>query len=164
MPEESGETITSVYVQKLERVKVPVPVDSAQLESLLVLKKLLESIISFSQRNTCVFNLQLIMIIPASVIIEDYARAEELCTRREYARWLVRLSSLLERNPKHRIVPSMLLSGSVVAAFDDVSVEDSDFDSIQALAEAGIASTNNYCSDSSKGDLSSCFYPDRFIS
>uniref|UniRef100_A0A2C9VNP1 SLH domain-containing protein n=3 Tax=Manihot esculenta TaxID=3983 RepID=A0A2C9VNP1_MANES len=130
MPEESGETITSVYVQKLERVKVPVPVDSAQLESLL--------------------------------IIEDYARAEELCTRREYARWLVRLSSLLERNPKHRIVPSMLLSGSVVAAFDDVSVEDSDFDSIQALAEAGIASTNNYCSDSSKGDLSSCFYPDRY--
>ncbi|XP_043813251.1 uncharacterized protein LOC110617238 isoform X5 [Manihot esculenta] len=152
MPEESGETITSVYVQKLERVKVPVPVDSAQLESLLVLKKLLESIISFSQRNTCI------------QIIEDYARAEELCTRREYARWLVRLSSLLERNPKHRIVPSMLLSGSVVAAFDDVSVEDSDFDSIQALAEAGIASTNNYCSDSSKGDLSSCFYPDRFIS
>lgn len=41
---------------------------------------------------------------------------------------------LFYRNPKHRIVPSMLLSGSVVAAFDDVGVEHSDFDSIQGKA------------------------------
>ncbi|KAJ9163397.1 hypothetical protein P3X46_023069 [Hevea brasiliensis] len=142
MPEENGETITSVSAQKLERVKVSVPVDSTQLEALSVLKKL--------------------------KIIEDDVRAEELCTRREYARWLVRLNSLLERNPKHRLVPSMLLSGSVVAAFDDVNVEDSDFDSIQALAEAGIIhsklSGTNCGSDSSNGDLSFFFYPDRFIS
>lgn len=47
-----------------------------------------------------------------------------------------KLSSLLLvcRNPKHRIVPPMLLSGSVVAAFDDVGVEHSDFDSIQGKA------------------------------
>ncbi|KAF2321445.1 hypothetical protein GH714_041039 [Hevea brasiliensis] len=132
MPEENGETITSVSAQKLERVKVSVPVDSTQLEALSVLKKL--------------------------KIIEDDVRAEELCTRREYARW----------NPKHRLVPSMLLSGSVVAAFDDVNVEDSDFDSIQALAEAGIIhsklSGTNCGSDSSNGDLSFFFYPDRFIS
>ncbi|KAF2321438.1 hypothetical protein GH714_041032 [Hevea brasiliensis] len=99
MPEENGKTITSVSAQKLERVKVSVPVDSTQLEALSVLKKLKES--------------------------------------------------------KHRLVPSMLLSGSVVAAFDDVNVEDSDFDSIQGT---------NCGSDSSNGDLSFFFYPDRFIS
>lgn len=35
------------------------------------------------------------------------------------------------RNPKHRIVPSVALLGSTIAAFDDVSVEDPDFISIQ---------------------------------
>ncbi|KAG8639058.1 hypothetical protein MANES_14G096500v8 [Manihot esculenta] len=142
MPEENGETITSVSEQRLQRVKLSVPVDSCQLEALSVLKKL--------------------------KIIEDDVRAEDLCTRREYARWLVRLNSLLERNPKHRIVPPMLFSGSVVAAFDDVGVEHSDFDSIQALAEAGIIPSKilgtDCCSESSNGDVSFCFYPERFIS
>lgn len=30
-------------------------------------------------------------------IIEEDVNADELCTRREYARWLVRINSLLER-------------------------------------------------------------------
>lgn len=36
-----------------------------------------------------------------------------------------------DRNAKHRLVPSVSLAGSLVAAFDDVSVEDPDFGSIQ---------------------------------
>ncbi|KAE8707382.1 Cytochrome b561/ferric reductase transmembrane family protein [Hibiscus syriacus] len=69
-------------------------------------------------------------------------------------------------NPKHKIVPSIALSGSETAAFDDVGADDQDFESIQALAEAGIIpsklSNRNTASDGSKGGTN--FFPDRFIS
>ncbi|KAF8399178.1 hypothetical protein HHK36_015043 [Tetracentron sinense] len=148
--EASPECITSTIsetqasVPKLERLIIPVVADSTQLEALSVLKKL--------------------------KILEDDVKADELCTRREYARWLVKANSLLERNLKHRIVPSILLSGSVVGAFDDVSTEDPDFCSIQALAEAGIVlsklSGNNssfFELDDSKGQGRVDFLPERFI-
>uniref|UniRef100_A0A2P2K8Z1 SLH domain-containing protein n=1 Tax=Rhizophora mucronata TaxID=61149 RepID=A0A2P2K8Z1_RHIMU len=138
MLDRSGETLSSAHQEKLHRVMISAPVDSTQMESLSNLKKL--------------------------KIIEDCTRANELCTRREYARWLVCLNSLLERNPKHRIVPSVSLSGSTVAAFDDLSVEDEDFEFIQALAEAGIIPSKLSCPDNSKGDRSCCFYPDSYIS
>ncbi|KAK8604191.1 hypothetical protein V6N13_042453 [Hibiscus sabdariffa] len=134
------EIVPSAPSHKLERIVVPVAVDSTQQEALLVLKKL--------------------------KIIEDDVRLDELCTRREYARWLVRTSSLLERNPRHRIVPSIAVSGSETAAFDDVGANDPDFESIQALAEAGIIpsklSGRNTASDGLKGGIN--FFPDRFIS
>ncbi|WCJ24636.1 hypothetical protein M5689_006580 [Euphorbia peplus] len=142
MPQPTRVPVPSVSTRKLEQVKISVLVDSTQFEALSVLKKL--------------------------KIIEDDVRANELCTRREYARWLVRLHSLLERSPKHRIAPSQSLSGSVVAAFDDVGLEDPDFDYIQALAEAGFIpsklSGNSCYSDCSKEDKSFCFHPERFIS
>ncbi|XVF03468.1 hypothetical protein REPUB_Repub04eG0263800 [Reevesia pubescens] len=141
VPPAITETVTSASIHKRERIVVPVAVDSTQQEALLVLKKL--------------------------KIIEDDVRADELCTRREYARWLVRMSSLLERNPKHRIVPSIALSGSETAAYDDVGSDDPDFESIQALAEAGIIpsklSGKITGSDASKGQGVN-FSPDRFIS
>ncbi|KAH1074480.1 hypothetical protein J1N35_026808 [Gossypium stocksii] len=130
----------SAPTYKHERIVVPVAVDSTQQEALSILKKL--------------------------KIIEDDVRADELCTRREYARWLFRTSSLLERNPRHRIVPCIALSGSETSAFDDIGANDPDFESIQALAEAGIIrsklSGRNTDSDGSKGEIN--FYPDRFIS
>ncbi|TYH39841.1 hypothetical protein ES332_D12G204200v1 [Gossypium tomentosum] len=130
----------SAPTYKHERIVVPVAVDSTQQEALSILKKL--------------------------KIIEDDLRADELCTRREYARWLVRTSSLLERNPRHRIVPCVALSGSETSAFDDIGANDPDFESIQALAEAGIIpsklSGRNTASDGSKGEIN--FFPDRFIS
>lgn len=140
-----GETFKSdTYVEKLERVIIPLAVDSTQQEATSVLKKL--------------------------KIIENDVRADELCTRREYTRWLVRANSLLERNRKNRIVPSSLLSGSIISAFDDVSFEDPDFGSIQALAEAGIIQSKLSGKDSSS-DLNDSkaqggvnFFPDRFIS
>lgn len=127
----------------LGRITIPFAVDSTQEEAIFMLKKL--------------------------EIIEDGVKAEELCTRREYARWLVKANTQLERSRKHRIVPSVMLSGSTIAAFDDVSVDDPDFATIQSLAEAGIipsklsdkefASTPNVSEDQGI-----CFSPDRFLS
>ncbi|XP_057509506.1 uncharacterized protein LOC130792080 [Actinidia eriantha] len=128
----------------LGRVIISVAADSTQQEALLMLKKL--------------------------KIIEDDVNANELCTRREYARWLVQANSLLERNPKHRIVPSVALSGSIFAAFDDVSIDDADFGSIQSLAESGIILSRLSGKNSSSGCDDSevqegvYFLPDRFIS
>ncbi|KAJ4960593.1 hypothetical protein NE237_020503 [Protea cynaroides] len=143
--DEMNETQPSASVPKLERIFVPVVVDSTQQEALLLLKKL--------------------------KIVEDDVKADKLCTRREYARWLVRANSLLERDPKRRIVPSVLLAGSIVSAFDDMSIEDPDFCYIQALAEAGIvlsklSGNNNRFSDRDgfKGQEKIDFLPDRIIS
>nr|GMC87791.1 Myosin-4 like [Ipomoea batatas] len=129
---------------ELHRIIIPFAVDSTQQDALLVLKKL--------------------------KIIEDDVKAEELCTRREYARWLVQASALLERNRKHRIASSLALAGSTSAAFDDVCIEDPDFMPIQSLAEAGIIPSklsleklpsNPYDSGDDKGVK---FFPDRSIS
>ncbi|CAN1296238.1 hypothetical protein LINPERPRIM_LOCUS23082 [Linum perenne] len=99
-------------------------------------------------------------------IIEDNIIVNGLCSRRDYARWLVRLNSLLERNPKHRIVPTISLSGSLATAFDDVNIDDPDFPFIQALAEAGIIpsklSSASLFSDIAEDGIS-YFYPDRYI-
>ncbi|KAK6921797.1 hypothetical protein RJ641_012304 [Dillenia turbinata] len=136
-------TDTSTSQLKTERVTVSVALDSTQQEALSLLKKL--------------------------KIIENDVKGDELCTKREYARWLVHLNSYLERSPKHRIVPSILMAGSVVAAFDDVAIEDQDFVSIQALAEAGIIfSKLSKMSDNSAPDVlidqeGLNFFPERFI-
>ncbi|XP_052199536.1 uncharacterized protein LOC127806349 isoform X2 [Diospyros lotus] len=128
---------------KLGRIMIPVAVDSTQQEALLILKKL--------------------------KIIDDDVKADELCTKREYARWLVRVNSLLERNPKRRIIPSVALSGSIFTAFDDVKVEDPDFVSIQSLAESGIVRSklagkkSSSDLDDSKGQGGVYFFPERFI-
>ncbi|XAR65377.1 hypothetical protein NMG60_11009477 [Bertholletia excelsa] len=128
---------------KLGRVIIPIAADSTQQEALLILKKL--------------------------KIVEDDVKADELCTRREYTRWLVRVNSLLERNPKHRIIPTVALSGSLFPAFDDVSIDDPDFEYIQSLAEAGIilsklAGKNCSGLEDSEGQGGVCFFPQRFIS
>ncbi|XP_057528629.1 uncharacterized protein LOC130807439 [Amaranthus tricolor] len=91
---------------------INVIVDSNQLEAMHLLKKL--------------------------KILDENVEAYELCTRREYARWLVRASSLLGRSPKFKITASAALSGSILSAYEDVTADDPDFESIQALAEAGV--------------------------
>ncbi|KAI4313982.1 hypothetical protein L6164_026925 [Bauhinia variegata] len=135
------ETVTSA-IDKPERVIIPVAVDSTQEEALSVLKKL--------------------------KIIEDDVEANELCTRREYARWLVKSNSFLEKNPRYKILPTVSLSGSLVTAFDDISVDDPDFRSIQALAEAGVipsklSSKQSPNSGWPEGQESIKFCPDRFV-
>lgn len=134
------------HVSEGKRIIVPVAADSNQNEALTILKKL--------------------------KIIENDASADELCTRREYARWFVKANSILERNPKHKIVPKILIAGSIVTAFDDVSVNDQDFWCIQSLAEAGIIDSKLSCMKfSSLSDMGSCngqgknsFFPECFVS
>ncbi|XP_073059387.1 uncharacterized protein [Primulina eburnea] len=134
----------SIKDRKLDRILVPFTVDSVQQEALGTLKKL--------------------------KIIEDDARADELCTRREYARWLVRANSQLERSMKHRVIPSAALSGSTFIAFDDVSIQDPDFEYIQSLAETGIVrsklpggSYSSNLNSNVESEACDCFFPERFI-
>ncbi|KAI4386449.1 hypothetical protein MLD38_004380 [Melastoma candidum] len=152
MPEESVEMVVqeaggnmisdvSRLRDKTKRIIIPPLVDSTQQEALMILKRL--------------------------KIIEDGIKPDELCTKREYARWLVRMNSSLERNPRRRIVPSSSLLGSGMAAFDDVNVEDRDFEAIQALAESGVISSKLSlgCSIGAISDNHPVlFFPDRNIS
>ncbi|KAK6931443.1 hypothetical protein RJ641_003236 [Dillenia turbinata] len=136
------DTLTSEL--KTKWITVSAALDSTQQEALSVLKKLM--------------------------IIENDVKGDELCTRTEYARGLVHVNKYLERRSKHRIVPSILMAGSVVAAFDYVAIEDQDFVSIQALAESGIIfSKLSKISDGSAPDVSVGeeglnFFPERFVS
>ncbi|ONK79821.1 uncharacterized protein A4U43_C01F10470 [Asparagus officinalis] len=129
----------------IKRIIVPLAADPLQQEALDVLKKL--------------------------KIIENDASADELCTRREYARWFVKANYMLERNSKYKIVPIMLVTGSTATAFDDVSSNDPDFWCIQALGEAGVVLSKLSAVDSSLSNVGSSggrevfnFYPESFIS
>ncbi|KAK9116042.1 hypothetical protein Sjap_014989 [Stephania japonica] len=141
VPDDAHET--NVSVEKLERLIIPVNADSTQQEALRILKEL--------------------------KIIEDDAKADELCTRREYARWLVKANSSLERSAQHRIMPSLLQSHHVNQAFDDVTINDPDFWSIQSLAESGLvlsklSDKNFFDADGQEGKGSIKFSPESFIS
>ncbi|XP_025656866.1 uncharacterized protein [Arachis hypogaea] len=71
-------------------------------------------------------------------VIEPDVQPSHLCTRREYARWLVTASSALSRNTISKVYPAMYIDNVTELAFDDITPEDPDFSSIQGLAEAGL--------------------------
>ncbi|KAI3757647.1 hypothetical protein L6452_05190 [Arctium lappa] len=71
-------------------------------------------------------------------VIEGDVLPGDLCTRREYARWLVSASSALSRNTLSKVYPAMYIENVTELAFDDITPEDPDFSSIQGLAEAGL--------------------------
>ncbi|KAL7003418.1 hypothetical protein U1Q18_004575 [Sarracenia purpurea var. burkii] len=74
-------------------------------------------------------------------VIESEVQPGDLCTRREYARWLVSASSILSRNTVSKVYPAMYIENVTELAFDDITPEDPDFPSIQGLAEAGLISS-----------------------
>lgn len=74
-------------------------------------------------------------------VIEADVQPGDLCTRREYARWLVSGSSALSRNTASKVYPAMYIENVTELAFDDITPEDPDFPSIQGLAEAGLISS-----------------------
>ncbi|KAF0935823.1 hypothetical protein E2562_036307 [Oryza meyeriana var. granulata] len=80
-------------------------------------------------------------------VIEPDAQAGDLCTRREYARWLVVASNCLSRNTSSKVYPAMYIKNVTELAFDDITPEDSDFPFIQGLAEAGLISSKLSRSD-----------------
>ncbi|KAI3784011.1 hypothetical protein L1987_43102 [Smallanthus sonchifolius] len=71
-------------------------------------------------------------------VIEGDVQPGDLCTRREYARWLVSASSALSRNTLSKVYPAMYIENVTELAFDDITPEDPDFSTIQGLAEAGL--------------------------
>ncbi|URD83001.1 s-layer protein [Musa troglodytarum] len=74
-------------------------------------------------------------------VIEADVQPGDICTRREYARWLVTASSNLSRKTVSKIYPAMYIDNVTELAFDDVMPEDPDFPCIQGLAEAGLISS-----------------------
>ncbi|XP_022877073.1 uncharacterized protein LOC111395325 [Olea europaea var. sylvestris] len=180
--------------RRLERIVVPFAVDSTQQEALLMLKKLKSPLIFIPsssvyrrRRKNRPQPLPPFPLVKDNTlrhsfehgsydcnqdmqITEDDAKPEQLCTRRKYARWFLRTNSQLERSRKHQINSCAALSGSTVTAFDDVTAQDPDFESIQSLAEAGIirSKLSGKSSRTSLSDLDGegCmnFCPDRFVS
>ncbi|KAK1267158.1 hypothetical protein QJS04_geneDACA000407 [Acorus gramineus] len=71
-------------------------------------------------------------------VIEADVRPGDVCTRREYARWLVSASGALSRNSASKVYPAMYIENVTQLAFDDITPDDPDFASIQGLAEAGL--------------------------
>ncbi|EEE65770.1 hypothetical protein OsJ_21451 [Oryza sativa Japonica Group] len=100
-------------------------------------------------------------------IIEKDASSSDFCSRREFARWFIKLHSKLERKKMHRIIPNRLTFGSVRSAFDDIDADDPDFLYIQSLGESGIVSSklSNFLGTSTSGSSSdsgnSNFLPNR---
>ncbi|KAE8701728.1 hypothetical protein F3Y22_tig00110511pilonHSYRG00156 [Hibiscus syriacus] len=88
-------------------------------------------------------------IIKAKVI-EAEAQPSDLCTRREYARWLVTATSILSRyrslscysyeyNILHwEVYPAMYIENAIELDFDDITLEDLDFPSIVEDAPADV--------------------------
>eukprot|EP00850_Spirogloea_muscicola_P007012 SM000034S12766 [mRNA] locus=s34:663117:667662:+ [translate_table: standard] len=71
-------------------------------------------------------------------VIEGDVSPAGICTRREYARWLVSASGVLSRSAAHKVHPAMYVEHLTEQAFEDISPEDPDFACIQGLAEAGL--------------------------
>ncbi|XP_011625051.1 uncharacterized protein LOC18422877 isoform X4 [Amborella trichopoda] len=80
-------------------------------------------------------------------VIESDVKASDLCSRREYARWLVAASSALSRSSISKVYPAMYIENVTDLAFDDITPEDPDFPYIQGLAEAGLISSKLTSSD-----------------
>ncbi|XP_038684684.1 uncharacterized protein LOC119984684 isoform X2 [Tripterygium wilfordii] len=101
-------------------------------------------------------------------VIEADVQAGDLCTRREYARWLVSASNALSRNTMSKVYPAMYIENVTELAFDDITPEDPDFTSIQGLAEAGLISSKlsrrDFLSSSSENEGPFYFSPESPLS
>ncbi|EOA12955.1 hypothetical protein CARUB_v10025937mg [Capsella rubella] len=85
---------------------------------------------------------QVFAALQALKVIESDALPYDLCTRREFARWVVSASNALSRNSASKVYPAMYIENVTELAFDDIKPEDPDFPFIQGLAEAGLISSN----------------------
>ncbi|KAL2542068.1 S-layer-like proteiny domain [Abeliophyllum distichum] len=101
-------------------------------------------------------------------VIEADVQPGDLCTRREYARWLVLASSALSRNTISKVYPAMYIDNVSELAFDDITPEDPDFPSIQGLAEAGLIasklSRHDMQSSLDEDPTTLCFSPESPLS
>ncbi|KAI4384773.1 hypothetical protein MLD38_002879 [Melastoma candidum] len=84
---------------------------------------------------------QALAALQALKVIEADVKAGDICTRREYARWLVSASSALSSSSISKVYPAMYIENVSELAFDDITPDDPDFIYIQGLAEAGLISS-----------------------
>ncbi|KAJ6410832.1 hypothetical protein OIU84_007566 [Salix udensis] len=93
-------------------------------------------------------------------VIEVDDQPSDLCTRHQYACWLVAASSALSRSTVSKVYPAMYIENVTELAFDDIKPDDPDFSSIQGLAEAGFISSklSNHDLLSSSVENQSPFY------
>ncbi|KAK8497871.1 hypothetical protein V6N12_055720 [Hibiscus sabdariffa] len=101
---------------------------------------------------------QALAALQALKVIEADAQPSDLCTRREYARWLVTATSVLSRNTISKVYPAMYIENVTELAFDDITPEDPDFSSIQGLAEAGLISSKLSNKDLLNDDLGPFYF------
>ncbi|KAL6006879.1 hypothetical protein ACLOJK_032375 [Asimina triloba] len=124
MSDKVDDEYISASIEKMERVIIPVAPDSTQQEAVAVLKKL--------------------------KIMEEDVTPVDLCTRREYARWIVKLNSLLER-----YLLNMVLNSCFILL-------------LKALAEAGTVpsklSANEFDPNRFKDQPKVEFLPESFLS
>ncbi|CAI5511003.1 unnamed protein product [Closterium sp. Naga37s-1] len=73
------------------------------------------------------------------VIDADVAPAG-ICTRREFATWLMAFSEKLSASPTDRVYPAMFIEGISEQAYADVAPDDKDFAAIQASASTALRS------------------------
>ncbi|GMI75520.1 hypothetical protein like AT5G23890 [Hibiscus trionum] len=104
------------------------------------------------------FQGQALAALQALKVIEADAQPSDLCTRREYARWLVSASSVLSRSTISKVYPAMYIENVTELAFDDITPEDPDFSSIQGLAEAGLISSKLSNKDLLNDDLGPFYF------
>ncbi|CAM6105517.1 unnamed protein product [Calypogeia fissa] len=110
---------------------------------------------------------QAMAALQALKVIEAEVEAGGICTRREYARWLIAISGTLARSPAQKVFPAMYVESISELAFNDVVPEDPDFPYIQGLAEAGLISSNLSSHDSNEDSRSTdgaVFLPDSPLS
>eukprot|EP00250_Pteridium_aquilinum_P011284 c19965_g1_i2 orf=664-2889(-) len=104
---------------------------------------------------------QLLAALQALKVIEAGVQPGDICTRREYARWLIAASARLSRSPADKVFPAMYIENVSRLAYADVLPEDRDFPYIQGLAEAGLITSRLFGDDTQQADDgNSVFSPD----
>jgi hypothetical protein len=113
---------------------------------------------------------QVLAALQALQVIELGVEPGAICTRRDYARWLIAVSSTLARSTAKRVFPAMYIEDLTELGFNDVTPDDPDFTSIQGLAEAGLIPSNlsqrdaEYKTGTAHSETVSLFYPDSSLS
>ncbi|CAN1180664.1 hypothetical protein LINPERHAP2_LOCUS34888 [Linum perenne] len=132
--DDTGESSSLIESSLILPVGIPAP--STVFESLRVPpgKVLVPAVVDQGQG-------QALAALQVLKVIEVEAQPGDLCTRREYARWLVSASAALSRNSVSKVYPAMYIENVSELAFDDITPDDPDFASIQGLAEAGLISS-----------------------
>jgi hypothetical protein len=138
-------------------VYIPAPLSAAAAAKSSPGKVVIPAVVDQMQQHA-LEALQALKVMDPDIVAGD------ICTRREYARWLIASSGRLARSTAHKVFPAMYIENVTQHAFDDLSAEDPDFPFIQGLAEAGLISSNlSKTGVVEKGLQSGVFFePDRY--